>query len=384
MSSSVSRSLLKRAYSTKRPELAEIFPKRKFINRQLFDLDSRLTFRKLYPVYESLYKSIDGQYETNETTKSSSPSSSSGKIPSYVNGTDLLIMKKALEKYRVYSSTINKHLVALENQLVETAAEFGNNDAIALLAFDTLTTTDLSLLNEGDKEHASSLIKGLYGLKHPLTIKLLGDLCLKHDDFTNAKKYYLEYIQLENDTVLSSEVYKQLGTINFQQSNLHDAKLYFLQSIKYGPLDKTLECHYFLGEIFIATDQKLARFHLQLAASKSFRQAFKSLGFLELNYFNNFVNAREWFKMGLEVRDYECLVGLFDTFYKFGKFDEAVKTLKSVSNVFSEANGNSDVLTTFLQSRNQEVKFLMNYQKEAKETPKPSMTTKQQAKTSLY
>lgn len=151
MSSSVSRSLLKRAYSTKRPELAEIFPKRKFINRQLFDLDSRLTFRKLYPVYESLYKSIDGQYETNETTKSSSPLSSPGKIPSYVNGTDLLIMKKALEKYRVYSSTINKHLVALENQLVETAAEFGNNDAIALLAFDTLTTTDLSLLNEGDK-----------------------------------------------------------------------------------------------------------------------------------------------------------------------------------------------------------------------------------------
>ncbi|GMM34725.1 Mss2 protein [Saccharomycopsis crataegensis] len=343
-----------RRYSTaateklQRPPLREIFPKKKFINRQLFDLDSRLTYRKLLPIYEKVYRGID-EGETPEND-----------ISSLVDGSDLLIMKKALEKYRIYSNTINRNLVQLENQLVEKAAEHGNNDAIALLAFETLTTMDQTILNEGDKPYAKELIKNLYLLNHPLSIKLLGDLSLKYQQFKHAKQYYLEFLELESDTVLSGEVYKQLGMLCFtQEANLHDAKLYFLQSIKFAPLDKTLESHYFLGEIYLATDPELAKYHLQLAASKSFRQAFKSLGFLELNYFNNFVNSREWFKMGVEVQDYDCLIGLFDTFYKFGKRKEAIKTLKSIRNVFNEKNKNQEVFTGFLESRGNEIKDLI-------------------------
>lgn len=315
-----------------RPELHTIFPKRKFINRQLFDLDSRLSYRRLYPVYELLYNGSE-------------------EVPLYVNGSDLLIMKKALEKYRSYTRSIDPNLVYLENILVEKAAEHGNNDAIALLAFETLLTKDESTLNPGDKQYAIGLIKQLYSIDHPLSVKLLGDLALKHKDYATAKKYFQEFLLLENDTVLSGEVYKQLGIINFvYEGNLHDAKGHFLQSIKFAPLNKTLESHYFLGEMFLATHPDLARYHLQMAASKSFRSAFKSLGYLELNYFNNYVSAREWFKMGVEVNDYQCLFGLFDCFAKFDKNREAYKTWLLMKSVY-EQMGSASVLDEFRLER---------------------------------
>lgn len=320
--------------------LLEILPSKKFIKKQLFDLDSRYSYKKLLPVYRDVYENKP--------------------LPNSINGSDLIIMKKVLEKYRGYSSIIDRNLVGLENQLVEKAGEYGNNDAILLLAFETLMLKDTKHeLNASDKPYARQLIKDLYKLNHPLTIKLLGDLCLKHLQFADSERYYQQFLQEEPDTVISSEVYKQLGILEFQKTNLSQAKLLFLKSIKYGHLDKTVACHYYLGEMYSASDPQLARFHLQLAASKSFKEAFKSLGFLELNYFHDFVPAREWFKLGLELGDYQCLVGLFDTYYQFGKVAEAKKVLKNIRQVFTVENNNKRVLDEFLRSRAQEVKNLM-------------------------
>ncbi|CAI5187826.1 ANM_HP_G0244310.mRNA.1.CDS.1 [Saccharomyces cerevisiae] len=40
-------------------------------------------------------------------------------------------------------------------------------------------------------------------------------------------------------------------------------------------------------------------------------QCFKTLGFLELNYFNNYERTKEWFKTGMEIMDLECFFWIF-------------------------------------------------------------------------
>lgn len=346
--------------NSKRPELLEIFPKKKFVNKELFEMDSRMSYRKLWPIYEQVYSNLDKDDEVE--------------LPRYINGSDLLIMKKMLEKYRNFSGIINKNLLVLENELIELSAEYGNNDAISILAFSTLGDVE-SEANE--REYASKLIQELYEVKNTMCVKLLGDLAYKHEDHELSLKYYMEFLELENDTVLASEVYKMVGILNFNNfRNLSFAKQYFLNSIKYGTLDKTLECHYYLGIIFQLTDPNLSKFHLQLAASKSFREAFKSLGHMELNYFHNYELAKEWFKLGIEIKDYDCLFGLFDTFYELKDFENAKKSLQTIEKVFKK---NNELVTQFLNSRNEKIVVLMNAEQNEK-----LATVAASGKTSIY
>lgn len=141
----------------KRPPFYEVFPQKKMVNKILFQLDSKLTFPKLYPVFESLYDNA-GNRDPSEL------------IPTSFKASDVMIMKKVLEKIRHRTKSTNKNLIGLENELLETAAEMGDNDAIALLAFSFLKNPGKHAPE--DVLHAKNLIKELYQLQHPLTIKL--------------------------------------------------------------------------------------------------------------------------------------------------------------------------------------------------------------------
>lgn len=295
-------SVVKRFF-TSRPPFYEVIPKKKVMNRILFDLDAKHSFNKLYPVYESIYKKLDGDGEAE--------------IPAKITANDLMVMKRALETVRVQSHSTNKHLVSLENSLVEYAAERGNNDAVSLLAYEALLGND-----EEDKQHAKKLISKLLEMKHPLTVKLSGDLCLRNKMNQQAEQFYLDFIALEDDTFLASEVFKQLGILSFQKPDLIQARHWFSRSVKTGPLDKVAECHYYLGQLN-GFDPKRSRYHLEAAASQGFKESFKQLGFLELNQFGNVRKATEWFKLGTELGDVDCVVGLFDCFMKENKFKMA-------------------------------------------------------------
>lgn len=314
--------------ANKRPPLDEIFPQKKMVSRILFELDSRLAYNKLYPMYEKLYEGLDTGNDVD--------------IPNSIKGKDLMIMKKVLEKVRHKTKAINKNLLALENVLLDRAAEIGDNDAISLLCFDVLKDPDSN--TEDDVSHAKKLIKNLYQMNHPLTVKLTADIALKNHDDATAEVYYMKFLDLQNDTFLAGEVYGQLGQIHFRKPNLIEAEKCFLKSIKLCPIDYSVRSYFLLGQMYVNNDIFKARYLIESSATQGFKESFRTLGLLEMNYFKNYPKAQEWFKLGMELYDTECFVGYFDCTMKNNELLLAKRCYESMEKL---AENNQDVNRLF-------------------------------------
>lgn len=110
------RRYLSSVASQSRPSILELLPPKRFVNRILFDLDSRLNYKKVIPVLDTIYQSI--------------PSGEDPIIPKYATPDDLMLFQKALKEIRQKTRTENRYLMQLENALVEKAAESGQRDAV--------------------------------------------------------------------------------------------------------------------------------------------------------------------------------------------------------------------------------------------------------------
>ncbi|CCE73109.1 Piso0_000128 [Millerozyma farinosa CBS 7064] len=295
-----------RFYSSRvarRPELSTLLPNKKIMNRILFDNDSRLSYKKIVPIMEAVYENIEKPEEIF--------------FPRYTTGDDLMLCKKVLSVVRQTTNTIDKKLLAVEDELVEKGAEFGNNDAIATLAFKTIEDPNST---REDYKHANKLIEELTKIKHPLVFKLAGDLAFKKGYYSQSLKFWSDFIEVEPDTVQASHVYSNLGIYYFSyckpRPDLQKAKVFLEKSIKYGELDiYTIKAHYYLGQMFSIMEPLRARYHLELASTQGLKESFPTLGFLEMNVFNNFSKSIQWFKLGTEAsNDLSCLVGQFDCY----------------------------------------------------------------------
>ncbi|AMD20054.1 HCL097Cp [Eremothecium sinecaudum] len=314
--SCIGRRFLSSAF--KRPDINAIFPKKKFVNRLLFELDSRLSFGKLYPVYELLYRNLDKNADAV-------------KIPRGIQPTDLMIMKKVLELTRYRSKSTNKHLLDLENEILYRAAELGDKNASSSLAFEQLR--DISKSSLTDVEHSKKIIKALYQQNHPLTLKLTGELAMSNGDGKKAEECFLKFLDYEDETVLAGEVYGKLGELALRKPALAQAEAYFLRSIKYSPVEYSLRSYYYLGELYMNSEPLKARALLESAASQGLRESFKVLGYLELNYFNDYRKAKEWFRIGMDIHDFECLLGYTDCLLKLKDLGAAQKSIEKLTNL---------------------------------------------------
>ncbi|KAH9198735.1 hypothetical protein LQ764DRAFT_227684 [Zygosaccharomyces rouxii] len=324
--------------SRQRPQFHEVFPQKRTVNRILFELDSKHTFGKLYPVYDNIYQNMQKGIDTE--------------IPKGISPSDLMIMKKVLEKIRHRTKSINPHLLALENALLDRSAELGNNDAISLLAFDVLR--DPGHNNPEDVDYGKKLIKELYKKNHHLTMKLLGDLSLKSGNDTEACKYYLKFLDLEDRTFLAGEVYGKLGQINFRKPDLRKAEQFFLKAIKLSPLEYSVHSHFYLAQIYMNSDPLRARVLMENCATQGFRESFKTLGFLEMNYFEDFFKAQEWFRLGLELFQIECFIGFFDCCAKLKNWTGANKCYETMLKL-QEVNANyKEIIDKFVTNRQAE------------------------------
>lgn len=349
-----------------RPPLATLIPKKKTMNRLLFDADSRLAYRKIMPILSSVYESLDRPADM--------------KLPPYTQHQDLMTLRSILQNLRSVTNSINKNLVDLENELVEQAAELGNSDAIAMLAFEAVALRETS---KEDYEYANDLIKQLTEIKHPLVFKLAGDFAFSKNYHEQAAQYWHQFLELEDKTVLASHVYLNLGVYFFHyvkpRPDLTKAKLYLEKAIRYGELDTHIvKAHYYLGQLYSITDPVLSRHHLEISASRGLQELFPSLGFLELNVFDNVSKALEWFKLGVEANsDVSCLVGQFDAHIRAKKFTHAVnallnlqslkekldrvllKGLTSVPELYRDlARANHQILATFFETRKSQIRQL--------------------------
>lgn len=306
-----------------RPQLASILPKKKAISRLLFDHDSRLTYSKVLPIFSAVYDNLDKPAEIT--------------LPHYTTNEDLMTLRAVLRDIRVLSSAVNKNIVDLENELVEQAAELGNNDAIAMLAFEAIQLPETS---KEDYLHATNLVKQLQDIKHPLVFKLAGDLANTKGCAAQAAQYWHEYLELDGDSVVASHVYASLGAHYFNKPSpdLFQAKTNFEKAVKFGELDSaTVKAHYFLGQLHATTDPRLARFHLETSASRGLEESFSALGYLELNMFNDPAKALEWFRLGVELKqDMICLIGQFDSHVRTENWAKAASFLRQLHDLHSK------------------------------------------------
>lgn len=354
------------ALTAPRPNLTTILPKKKTINRLLYDNDSRLVYKKGMSVLNSVYSQLDTPEEI--------------RLPKYATHVDLMMLRSILYDLRSITKSVNRNLVDLENELIEQAAELGNNDAIAMLAFEAIQLKETS---KEDFDHANNLIKQLSEVKHPLVFKLAGDLALSKLLYDQAAEYWNQFLELENDTILASHVYANLGAYYYQflspRPDLNKAKLCFEKAIKFGELDSHIvKAHYYLAQLYTITDPELSRYHLQLSASRGLQECFSSLGFLELNVFDNVPQALEWFKLGVESHsDISCLMGQFDAHVRSGNSPSAFSVLTNLEGIRSKidrvmnssaqklpeqyqdlARSNQALLKTFFHTRQHEIATL--------------------------
>ncbi|ODV88310.1 hypothetical protein CANARDRAFT_26460 [[Candida] arabinofermentans NRRL YB-2248] len=245
-----------------------------------------------------------------------------------LKGADLLLFQKVLGEIRQQTHSSNKYLVELEHELIEKAAELGNRDALTILSYEALSDKT-GEYTEDDKKQASIFTMKLSRLNHPLVFKMAGDYQYKEGKIQEAIKLYQKFLKLDYNSILSAEVYKTLGTVYFQQGDLIKARLLLEKSINLAPVSKVSQSHFLLGLIY-ELDPKKARYHFEMSASEGFRESYKNLGFLELNYFNSVYKAKEWFKLGAELGDHECMIGLFDCNIKEKDWKAARSTFKKL------------------------------------------------------
>ncbi|KAI3404115.2 hypothetical protein KGF56_003015 [Candida oxycetoniae] len=323
-----------------RPALSSLLPSKRTINRILFDHDSNITYGKMIPLLTHIYDNL------------ATPSKI--EIPKNIRGSDLMVFRKLLATIRTQTQSINSHLFALENEIVEQSAEMGDLDAITILAFEKIRQylkreTVVSPADKEDYQTAQKLIEELTDLKHPLVFKLAGDLALERSMWDQAHSYYTQFLKVENDTIEAGHVCYQLGYYHYanpQQSirDYNQAKSWFLKCIELTDLDLySVKAHYYVGQIYLneltTTPKseseskseseliKRAKYHWEISASKGLIESFSSLGFLEMNKLNNCILAIEWFKLGLESdrTDCLCLVGQFDCYFKMKEWPRARK-----------------------------------------------------------
>ncbi|KAA8915933.1 hypothetical protein TRICI_001947 [Trichomonascus ciferrii] len=236
------------------------------------------------------------------------------KLPDTVSADNVMTFKRILETMRKRTGRIDKTLATVENNLVERAAEMGHNSAIALLAGRVLADKDSP---KEDTTHADYLLTQLMDRGHALAFKISGDLAYKAGYSEKAIKFYqLAVDHKMDDNAVLVECLRNIGLINFMNKAITRARPAFERAVDVAEDPKqVMDCHYYLGQM-LEPDKLAVRYHFERAAAHGLKEAFAPLGFLYLNYFNDQKLALEWFKLGAEVGDINCLIGQLDIYLK--------------------------------------------------------------------
>lgn len=314
-------------------DIAEVLPKKKIIRQYLYEKKIGLSYKKVLHTYEACWGDNDQV------------------LPSGVKGEHVYQLKSILEAHRKRTGSINRKGLSLENNLVERAAELGNNMAISLLCGRTLNDETAS---EEDKEHAVKLLDELCDLNFGPAFKIKADVAYKFGHVSKAEGLYQDCLDTNLSSDLNSvriECLRSIGVIRFNTYDLSQAKLYFQLAIAEAERpDQVMDCHFYLSQI-LEQDKEISRYHLEQAARHGLKQAFAPLGFLLLNYFNRPELAVEWFELGNSIGDFNSSVGLFDVSMREKKLDVAQKALETIKKLSPD----EETLNHFLKSREESV-----------------------------
>ncbi|OBA26843.1 hypothetical protein HANVADRAFT_2484 [Hanseniaspora valbyensis NRRL Y-1626] len=316
---------------------------------------------------------------------------------------ELLLLRHSLiqfkETYRVY----NKAFGLIEHLLLKISIEMNSKDALAIESFEVLMNEakNKQLNYENNelvlKNAQTNFKKLLHEDKHLTTIKYIGDLNFQLRKYDEALKNYNDYLQqlvpLINEkppplykSILTMTKYKHMNPLLKQFHNLDIAKTYNNIAKIYLSNNQILDCecflkqslinnennmslklvtYYLLGLIYSTFDPSLAKQCFQIVAVEGFRESFKHLGNLEMNYFGDMITAEQWFQLGIELEDTNCYMGMFDLRMKLKQFSQSMGIMNKLNDISKEKPEFKPVLEQFIMIRsdkldemNKEMAFL--------------------------
>ncbi|VVT53719.1 uncharacterized protein SAPINGB_P003715 [Magnusiomyces paraingens] len=308
---------------------------------------------------------IPHSYQTVLKSYAACLGSNDAPLPKGIKGSDLVKLKNVLETHRKRTGSIVKSALRLEANLIERAAELGDNTAIALLCGRTLLTPLKENISEeerkqeeDDRLHAVKLLDEL-SQEHDfgLAYKIKGDVAYKHGSVTKAESLYQACIDSlpatgsrdsdSNTATLRVECLRNIGIIRFRDFDIETSRTYFELAVleaennEVGNPVQAMDCHYYLGQIMSESDKQRARYHLEQAARQGLKESFAPLGFLLLNYFSRSDLAQEWFDLGADIGEVTSLIGQFDVAMLQENYEQAEKSLEKIKKNVLASDPNS-------------------------------------------
>ena len=324
-----------------KPEFSKVFPSKKLINRILFQLDSDVTSRRIIPIYQSIYqdKKVPKKYSQN--------------------GEVLFLMNQVLSKVKKISNYESIPLRQMRNFLLYESAHNGSNDAVAILCYEILSNKKTPTEK---KREAEKLLKNLIMLGHGLSFKIVGDLYHgmgQNKECISWYEKFLEQPMLKDE--LRGEVLEKIAEILYREDsrNVKIAEEKFLQVLKISQLQDCVKSYFYLAQIYIKYDPAKAKVLLEQCCTQGFKEAFKEIGYLEMNYFRDLKKAQEWFKIGMEVFEIECYFGYFDCSYELGHYQSCINCLNSMKSLTKINKNYKDYINMFVTNRQEKIQIVI-------------------------
>lgn len=362
-------------------EVRDILPPKRLVKLYLFQNRIPLSYNKVIQSYAACWGSNDEA------------------LPSGVTGQDLVRLKNILESHRKKTGSVTRLALKLEANLIERAAELGDNTAVALLCGRTVLTPTKPNLSEEqarqeeeDKAHAMKLLNQLSEeLNFPLAFKLKGDIAYKMGRPQKAEELYQACLDNlpesgskksdSHTSILRVECLRTIGLIRFNMYDVDSARTCFELAILEaengfsGNPAQAMDCHYYLGQISAESDKKRAQYHLEQAARMGLKEAFSPLGFLLLNYFGKKDLAKEWFDLGASIGEQTSMIGQYDVAILNNDIPQTAKYLKNIrKSIFDSAEADKkdgepssspeETFANVMKSRAKSVKVVENYIRE--------------------
>lgn len=330
------------------------------------------------------------------------------KFGSPITYLELMLLRHSLiqfkDTYRVYNKSF--HLV--EEIILKICIELGCKDALSIESFEKMMNeVKTNKARDIDIKQSKNNLRTLLKQQHPITLKHIGDLNFQLRKYDQCLEYYGKYLNIilskvnevppsAFSSLFSKKKYKpmspllkqlyfldiartynNIAKVYLSNNQIYDCERFLKESLIQNQNNMSLKLvtYYLLGLIYSTYDPVLSKQCFQIISVEGFKESFKHLGNLELNYFGDASKASNWFELGVHLEDFHCYVGLFDASMNQNNLNRCFNVLDLMQKRLPHKPKWKPLMESFVQTRGEKIKIVQNHYKkliEAEESKSPS------------
>jgi mitochondrial protein MSS2 len=330
------------------------------------------------------------------------------KFGSPVTYLELMLLRHALIQFKDTYKVYNKSFYLVEEIILKICIEEGFKDAVSIESFEKLMNEiKTNKARDIDIKQSQNNLKTLLKQEHPITLKHIGDLNFQLRKYDQCLEYYGKYLSailpkvnevppplltslfskkryepmnplLKHFYFLDiARTYNNIAKVYLSNNQIYDCERFLKESLikNQNNMSLKLVTYYLLGLIYSTYDPVLSKQCFQIISVEGFKESFKHLGNLELNYFGDASKASNWFELGVHLEDFHCYVGLFDASMNRNDLNRCYNVLDLMQKRLPHKPQWKPLMESFVQTRGEKIKTVQNHYKkliELEENKQPS------------